>query len=73
MPPAVETLAYGVSKLKINRSPSGSVAASVTVMLALFLAKAPLAWPWYVPAGVVITLAVGFAGGALRPHREGTA
>ena len=50
-----------------------AVAGSVAVMLTLFLAKAPLAWPWYVPAGALITLVVGFAGGALRPHREGTA
>ncbi|MBK6424181.1 MAG: sodium:solute symporter [Gemmatimonadetes bacterium] len=50
-----------------------AVAASVAVMLTLFLAKAPLAWPWYVPAGALITLVVGFAGGAVRPHREGVA
>ncbi len=65
-------LAAGPARL---RGADVNLAAGVTVvvMLALFLRKAPLAWPWYVPLGTLITLGVGLVSTSLRPQRGVTA
>ncbi|HXW96207.1 MAG TPA: hypothetical protein VEI47_01380, partial [Gemmatimonadales bacterium] len=64
-------LAGGPSRV---RGPSviAGVAVAVVVMLGVFLTKQRLAWPWYVPVGSAITVAVGLTGGALsRPKERG--
>lgn len=50
-----------------------AVGITVAVMLTLFLAKAPLAWPWYVPLGSLITVATGLLSSALRGRKDATA
>lgn len=46
------------------------IAVAVTVMFSLFLAKASLAWPWYVPLGSAITVTTGLALSAVWRERE---
>lgn len=47
-----------------------AVGLTVAVMLTLFLAKAPLAWPWYVPLGTSITVATGLLSSTLRDRKR---
>ena len=46
------------------------LAVAVGVMLWLFLAKAVLAWPWYVPLGSALTVLTGLALSAVWPVRK---
>lgn len=46
------------------------IAVAVAVMLWLFLAKAALAWPWYVPLGSALTVLTGLALSAVWPVRK---
>ncbi len=61
-------LAAGPTRIQ-GRDVIVAVALAVTVMLILFLRKAPLAWPWYVPLGTAITVLTGLASAALRRSR----
>ena len=47
-----------------------AVAIAVGTMLVLFLGKSPLAWPWYVPLGTLITVVLGY-GSATLGSRQG--
>ncbi len=46
------------------------IAVAVTGMLALFLTKSSLAWPWYVPLGSAITVATGLVLSAVWQQRK---
>lgn len=52
-------LAGGPARI-VGRHVIGGIAAAVLVMLAIFLTKQKLAWPWYVPLGTTITVMTGF-------------
>ena len=58
-------LAAGPARIQ-GRDVILAVGLTVAVMLTLFLAKASLAWPWYVPLGSFITVATGLLSCALR-------
>jgi solute:Na+ symporter, SSS family len=65
-------LAGGSSRIA-GRDVIAGIAVAVVTMLAVFLTKQKLAWPWYVPLGTAITVVTGWALAIFGSGRERSA
>jgi Na+/proline symporter len=62
-------LAGGSGRI-VGRDVNAGIAVAVVAMLAVFLTKQKLAWPWYVPLGTAITVLTGSVLAILESGRE---